>query len=173
MGNLCSIRLVSHRFLSTVRKQVSGDPSRAHQSQLLFPAVESSAGSSSNLDANSLNAGDQRPHCAGQHIIIDMWEASHLDDGPRIEQSMREAAHRAGARILHLHLHHFAENGGISGFAALAESHISVHTWPENSYAAFDIFMCGSARPWAAVEVLREVFMPARMTANEYLRGLF
>jgi S-adenosylmethionine decarboxylase len=48
----------------------------------------------------------------------------------------------AQATLLHIHVHHFQPNG-ISGVAVLAESHISIHTWPEVGYAAMDVFMCG------------------------------
>jgi len=62
-----------------------------------------------------------------------------------MEATLREAVLQAGATLLHIHLHHFTPNGGISGVAVLAESHISVHTWPERNFAAFDVFMCGDA----------------------------
>ena len=52
----------------------------------------------------------------------------------------------AGATLLHIHLHHFTPNGGVSGVAVLAESHISIHSWPEYGYAALDVFMCGDGR---------------------------
>jgi len=48
---------------------------------------------------------------------------------------MRDAVEAAGATLLHIHLHTFEPNGGVSGVAVLAESHISVHTWPEKGYA--------------------------------------
>jgi len=76
---------------------------------------------------------------AGSHLIIDFWEAEGLSDKNRIEQAMIDAVEAAGATLLHIHLHTFTPSGGISGVAVLAESHISVHTWPERGYAAFDI----------------------------------
>ena len=66
----------------------------------------------------------------------------------------------------------FDSNGGISGVAVLAESHISVHTWPERGYAAFDIFMCGDAQPEKAIPILKGAFHPTRVTVGEQLRGL-
>ncbi len=68
---------------------------------------------------------------AGSHLIIDLWEAEGLGDRDRIEQALIDAVKAAGATLLHIHLHTFSEGGGISGVAVLAESHISVHTWPE------------------------------------------
>ena len=73
---------------------------------------------------------------AGTHLIIDLWQASRLDDLAHVEQALREATIRAGATLLNIDLHHFTPNGGISGVAVLAESHISIHTWPERAYAA-------------------------------------
>jgi len=82
-----------------------------------------------------------------------------------------DAALRAGATILHSHFHHFTPNGGVSGVVVLAESHISIHTWPERSFAAVDIFMCGACDPHDAVPVLRAAFQPDRVDLNEERRG--
>jgi S-adenosylmethionine decarboxylase len=53
----------------------------------------------------------------------------------------------------------------------LAESHISIHTWPDAGYAALDVFMCGKASPDACIPVLREAFNAKRVDVNEILRG--
>ena len=109
---------------------------------------------------------------AGTHLLIDFWDASDLDDIAVAEAALREAAIACGATILHIHVHRFEENGGISGIAALAESHISVHTWPEIGYAAFDVFMCGSCEPGNAVPVLRRRYRPGREAVEERKRGV-
>jgi S-adenosylmethionine decarboxylase len=109
---------------------------------------------------------------AGTHLIIDLWDAKHLDELDTMELAMREAVNISGATLLHIHLHHFTPSGGISGVAVLAESHISVHTWPERAYAAFDIFMCGDAKPEMSLPVLKQHFYPGRMEINEHLRGI-
>src|SRR5215216_8169002 len=85
--------------------------------------------------------------CAGAHLIVDLYGAERLDDIDHIETTLRRAVDAANATLLHIHLHHFEPNGGVSGVAVLAESHISIHSWPETSYVAIDIFMCGSANP--------------------------
>ncbi len=108
---------------------------------------------------------------AGTHLIIDLWGARGLDDAAAIERALRQAVAAAGATLLHIHLHRFSPRGGISGVAMLAESHISIHTWPERDYAALDIFMCGETTPHKAIEVMREAFQPARMEVSEHLRG--
>ncbi len=108
---------------------------------------------------------------AGTHLIIDLWGARRLDDLSHIEETLRECVRASGATLLHIHLHHFTPNSGVSGVAVLAESHISVHTWPENGFAAFDVFMCGDANPHRAVDVLKRAFEPERVDVGEHLRG--
>lgn len=109
---------------------------------------------------------------AGTHIIIDLWGAKPLDNLEIMEATLHKAAKVAGATVLHIHLHHFTEGGGISGVAVLAESHISVHTWPERDFAAFDVFMCGDAKPEAAIAVFTEAFNPENVSVSEHLRGV-
>lgn len=108
---------------------------------------------------------------AGTHLIIDLWGASKLDDLAYIERTLLEAVEIAGATLLHIHLHHFTPNGGVSGVAVLAESHISIHTWPERDYAALDVFMCGDAEPLKTVPVLERAFRPTNTQVGEFTRG--
>ena len=109
---------------------------------------------------------------AGSHLIIDLWEAEGLADRERIEGALIDAVTESGATLLHIHLHTFEEGGGISGVAVLAESHISVHTWPEKGYAAFDVFMCGDAQPRKALDVFKRAFNPGRIVVGEHKRGV-
>ncbi len=108
---------------------------------------------------------------AGTHLIIDLWDAARLDDLDHVDRTLRACVEASGATLLHLHLHHFTPNGGVSGVAVLAESHISIHTWPERDYAALDVFMCGDADPQAAIPVLREAFAAGRVEVEEVRRG--
>jgi S-adenosylmethionine decarboxylase len=112
----------------------------------------------------------QGVRCAGVHLIVDLHGAKRLDDLDHIEATLRRCVEAARATLLHIHLHHFQPNG-VSGVAVLAESHISIHTWPDAGYAALDVFMCGSADPDACIPVLREAFAAARVGVNEILRG--
>ena len=68
--------------------------------------------------------------CAGVHLIVDLHDATGLNDIDLIEETLRRCVTAAGATLLHIHLHHF-QPSGVSGVAVLAESHISIHTWPE------------------------------------------
>ncbi len=108
---------------------------------------------------------------AGTHLIVDLWEAERLDDIGHIEAVLRRCIEVAGATLLHFHLHRFSPEG-VSGVAVLAESHISIHTWPEVGYAALDIFMCGDARPHDAVPVLKQGFAAGRADINDLKRGV-
>jgi S-adenosylmethionine decarboxylase len=108
--------------------------------------------------------------CAGTHLIIDLHGAKRLNDIDHIEATLRRCVDASSATLLHIHLHHF-QPSGVSGVAVLAESHISIHTWPEAGYAALDVFMCGSANPDKCVPVLKEAFSAERVGVNELLRG--
>ena len=108
---------------------------------------------------------------AGMHLLVDLWGASNLDDPAHIDAALRKAAITAGATILHSHFHHFTPNGGVSGVVVLAESHISIHTWPERDFAAVDIFMCGCCDPHLSIPVLRAAFAPDRVDFSEQRRG--
>lgn len=142
-------------------------PSDAHARVHAFPA------------AGQARQDERRDHfvhrdgrCfAGTHLIVDLWGARRLNDIEHIRATLRRAVERAKATLLHIHLHHFTPNGGVSGVAVLAESHISIHSWPERDYAALDVFMCGDSEPHAAIEVFREAFAPARIDVGEHLRG--
>lgn len=109
---------------------------------------------------------------AGSHLLIDIWGAERLDDLPHVEETLAEAVRATGATLLNLDLHHFSPNNGVSGVAVLAESHMSIHTWPELGYAALDVFVCGGCDPHKAVPVLRRAFQPTNIQLSEHKRGL-
>jgi S-adenosylmethionine decarboxylase len=109
--------------------------------------------------------------CAGTHLIIDLFGAKRLDDLRHIQDTLKRCAEVAGATLLHVHLHRFTPTGGVAGVAVLAESHISIHSWPEAGYAALDVFMCGETNPRASIDVLKEAFSPRKVVVKEQLRG--
>jgi len=108
---------------------------------------------------------------AGLHVLVDLKGASRLDDIGHIETVLRDCVAATGATLLHIHLHHFSPGGGVSGVAVLAESHISIHTWPEADFAAVDIFMCGETHPERVVPVLQAAFTPVDMQVRQIRRG--
>lgn len=109
---------------------------------------------------------------AGLHVILDIYGADRLDDIKYIENTMHECINECDATLLNIYLHEFKPTNGVTGVACLAESHISVHTWPEHKHAAFDIFMCGDSEPEKAVSIIEKRFN-AESSRVEYIkRGL-
>lgn len=95
------------------------------------------------------------PSASGQHLIADIAARRGLDDCAWIEATLREAAAAARVTVLDVRLHHFGGHKGVTGVALLAESHISIHTWPEHGLAAIDVFVCGAkADAQAALAVI-------------------
>ena len=69
------------------------------------------------------------------------------------------------------HFHTFGGEGGVTGVLLLAESHLSIHTWPEHGFAAIDIFLCGRLRPEAAKETLQHALKAERSVWQTHPRG--
>ncbi len=95
-------------------------------------------------------------HLGGKHCILELYECDEykLNDEAFVRTTITTAAKVAGATLLNLVTHRF-EPQGVTGLALLAESHISIHTWPENGYAAVDVFTCGNhTMPEKACQVL-------------------
>lgn len=107
----------------------------------------------------------------GLHLLIDLFECSRLQDMNAIERAMRDAAEACGATVLEVKLHSFGKDAGITGVAILAESHISIHTWPETGYVAIDVFMCGRCDPHKAVPVLVKAFRAKHSKVTAHARG--
>jgi S-adenosylmethionine decarboxylase len=106
------------------------------------------------------------------HLIVEFYGAQNLTGAAEMEQALRAASTAAGATVLASNLHDFGEGHGVTGVVLLAESHISVHTWPEYGYAAIDVFMCGDCEPSRSVTVLRDFFTPGREEITELRRGV-
>ena len=110
---------------------------------------------------------------AGKHWLVEFYGATALGDARAIRRALRHAAASSGVTLLRIQLHHFGVGAGVTGVALLAESHISIHTWPERDYAAIDIFMCGRrCSPKKALESLRLHLKPSREKVRRILRHL-
>lgn len=108
----------------------------------------------------------------GRHLIADLHGCSGLDDAHAIERALRAGAHGAGATVLEVRLHAFGPGHGVTGMALLAESHISIHTWPEHGYAAVDIFVCGARNDAErGLVALAAALMPSRTEVTLIRRG--
>lgn len=110
---------------------------------------------------------------AGVHLLADLYGIApeKLMDAAAIEGLLRSSALACGATILHSHFHTFGAGQGITGVVLLAESHISIHTWPEFGFAAADIFMCGEATPKQALDLMQSALEAERCVVQTIPRG--
>lgn len=107
---------------------------------------------------------------SGQHLIIDLSGAKRLDDIKHIERTLRRCVEVAGASLLNVHLHRTTPNS-VSGIAVVSEGHISVHSWPDAGFAAFDVFVGGDADLRLCVDVLRAAFDASHVVVKSHERG--
>ncbi|MCL5016237.1 MAG: adenosylmethionine decarboxylase [Patescibacteria group bacterium] len=107
----------------------------------------------------------------GKHIIADFFDSENLDDLEFVKQTLTAAASAAKATILGSKFHKFSPQG-VTGYLLLAESHISIHTWPEYGYAAIDVFTCGNMDPMPAFLLMKEEFKSKSFKTIEIMRGL-
>jgi len=114
---------------------------------------------------------EAKPRPIGTHILIDVTGDAPLSDPQAIERVLRVAADKAGATTLDARFHHFGEEMGVTGFLLLAESHISIHTWPEHHFAAIDLFVCGSPDLENALNWIIEAFHGCEIQVSEFQRG--
>lgn len=112
-------------------------------------------------------------HAHGQHVILDLYGTNHakLTNPALIESIMQNVATELKATVLQSHLHHFGEDLGVTGVLLLAESHMSIHTWPEAGFAAIDIFMCGDKDMNQAIHLFIQAFAPTQHDVKIIQRG--
>jgi S-adenosylmethionine decarboxylase proenzyme len=109
----------------------------------------------------------------GAHLLVEALGCARpvLDDASALEALLRRAAEAIGARVVTAALHRFSPHG-VTGFLLLEESHLSIHTWPEQRYAALDLFTCGAGDPEAALPILRAGLGAERIELVRVARGL-
>lgn len=114
-------------------------------------------------------------HVPGLHGLLDLYgcPADVLSCEGSLKDALLKAAGTVGATVLFEHFHSFGTGQGITGVLLLAESHISIHTWPEYGFAAADVFLCGSQNPADAAAVLRHALKAQESRWREYRRGRF
>jgi len=109
----------------------------------------------------------------GVHCILELYQCSPalLNDPAYIESAVEQASQQAQSTLLKMFAHQF-EPQGVTAIALLAESHLSIHTWPERGYAAVDIFTCGEhTEPQLACEFLARHLGAERHLLSVVSRG--
>ncbi len=110
----------------------------------------------------------------GKHLLVELYDcdSKFLNNSALVEREMQKAARAAKATIVRSTFHTFSPYG-VSGVVVIAESHLTIHTWPEHNYAAVDIFTCGtSVEPYTAYQVLKDAFRSKNSSVIELKRGL-
>lgn len=110
----------------------------------------------------------------GTHILCELsgCDPNILTDVEGVEEILKAAALKANATILTTAFHRFQPHG-VSGVVVIAESHLSIHTWPETGYAAMDFYTCGAhTNPWAACEYAAKMLRARSMRTTEVKRGI-
>ena len=108
----------------------------------------------------------------GLHIVAEFHGVSRekLDNMFFLEEVLVSAARKAGAKILGSKFHHFSPHG-VTGVVAIIESHLSIHTWPEFGYAAFDVFSCRGVNARKIFEEVVKALAPEKVVSKEIARG--
>ena len=110
----------------------------------------------------------------GKHIVCELsgCDAQSLTDLELVRSVMVGAAREANAEVMEVAFHRFMPQG-VSGVVVIAESHLSIHTWPESGYAAMDFYTCGDhTDPWKACEFAAKAFAATSMQTTEVKRGI-
>lgn len=112
-------------------------------------------------------------HALSKHLLVDLYgcPADLLNDVTTLEKVMIEAAQRAGATVINSMFHHFSPFG-VSGVVVIQESHLTIHTWPEQGFAAVDLFTCGTqTKPRHALTHLKHALQSTRIEVRQFRRG--
>lgn len=112
-------------------------------------------------------------HSLGRHELVELYDCDHaiLDDEVAIAEHMLAAARAAGATIVGERVHKFNPHG-VSGVVILAESHLTIHTWPEHGYAALDLFTCSDIDSDACFALLKKAFKARHHVSSVVSRGV-
>jgi S-adenosylmethionine decarboxylase len=109
---------------------------------------------------------------ARRHVLIDAWGSptGRLDDADGIRALLERVIDTLGATLLDLSLRRFSPQG-VTAVAMLAESHLAVHTWPEQNYFAADLFYCGAGDSEQAVQMLVDGMGAVEVRRHDIARG--
>jgi len=109
----------------------------------------------------------------GRHLIADFFgcDPRVTNHEPAIRRALVAATRKSGATIIGEVFHSFAPQG-VTGTVVIAESHVSVHTWPEHGYVSVDIFTCGGLDPRPAFVHLQKALKAREYRTLELVRGV-
>jgi S-adenosylmethionine decarboxylase len=114
---------------------------------------------------------DQKRQYAGIHLLAEFWNGKVVEDKKKMEKILNTAVKKANNTPLKLTIYKFKPQG-MTGIVLLAESHISIHTWPEYNYAALDFYTCGKkSNPFKALEYLKKELKPKKCEVKIIKRG--
>jgi S-adenosylmethionine decarboxylase len=110
----------------------------------------------------------------GKHLIVELYDCDLdlINDVSQVEKILVEAVAISKATIVQPVFHQFSPHG-VSGVVVIAESHFTIHTWPEYGYCALDIFTCGELIDTdTSLEYLKQAFKAGSLSVMEIKRGV-
>lgn len=114
----------------------------------------------------------------GKHILLDLFEVSektfekiYKANFENFNDFICKIIKTNGATLLNSNVNHFNERGAFTALYLLAESHISIHTWPEHNYIAIDIFTCGDSNTQEIANEIKKYFESKKITEKLFFRG--
>jgi len=158
--------------LASLARWVRDRVLRVHATAPKHAAVQM-ATSHIEIDFAPTNLRQDDTRALGTHLLVELHgcEPRTLERVSEVAHALVRAAHASKAQIVSHFFHEF-EPYGVSGVVVIAESHYTIHTWPEHRYAAVDLFFCSeSVEAERALEVLRETFKPERVEVVLVRRG--
>jgi S-adenosylmethionine decarboxylase proenzyme len=116
----------------------------------------------------------------GRHIIADMFDVnmeklnninSNTENLETWDRYIKECFEEANITLLTTSWHNFDKKGAFTVLYLLAESHLSIHTWPEHKYIALDVFTCGTSNTQLVVNKVIQYFEPLSVETKRLDRG--
>ena len=110
----------------------------------------------------------------GRHLLVELYgcDSKLLNDLEYVRDVLRKAVKESGSKNIGECFRSFPSTGGVTGIIIVAESHFSIHTWPEHGYAAVDIFTCGDeVDPWKGYDVIMNGLKASKASVMELKRG--
>ena len=106
-----------------------------------------------------------------RHLLVEIIGSASLNEKETMEEFLQDLAQIYGGEILALQVYQF-QPFGLSALLVMPESHVAVHTWPEHSYAALDIFLKMDLEPQDSVPLIEQYFAPQDVKIKELERGV-